>query len=166
PSSVQVFSRAATLILRRILAGGNAEADPGRQVDSDGDAAGCDRLALAEGLTDPVEPHQRKPALARHRADISDHRLARLDVSAGLQRLDAIERHHALARRRAVLHARDDLLADIAAFLEADPAELIEQRLVRKGVAQHVIPAALRHAERDAVRVVLLRVHDIGRADT
>ena len=54
-----------------------------------------------------------------------------------------------------MLHARDDFLADIAAFGEIDAAELVHVGLVRKGVAIAEIEAALRHAERDAVRLVL-----------
>jgi hypothetical protein len=35
-----------------------------------------------------------------------------------------------------MLHARDDLLADIAALGEVDAVQLIEQGLMRKGLAE------------------------------
>ena len=67
------------------------------------------------------------------------------------------DRHGAGARRAAMLHPRNDLLADIAAFAEIDAAELIHVGLVRKGVAVAEINAAVRHAERDAMRFVFAR---------
>ena len=54
-----------------------------------------------------------------------------------------------------MLHARDHLLADIAAFGEIDAAELVHVGLVREGIAVAEIEPALRHAERDAMRLVL-----------
>ena len=53
-----------------------------------------------------------------------------------------------------MLHARDDLLTDVAAFVEIDPAQLIHQGFVREGVAEGEVLAAFRNAERDAVSVV------------
>ena len=44
-------------------------------------------------------------------------------------------RHDAAARGGAVLDARDDLLADIAALVEIDAVELVHVGFVRKGVA-------------------------------
>jgi hypothetical protein len=46
-----------------------------------------------------------------------------------------------------MLHARDDFLADEAAFREIDPVQLVEQRLMRKGIAEGIVLAAFRHAE-------------------
>ncbi len=55
-----------------------------------------------------------------------------------------------------MLHARDDLLADEAAFVEIDAVQMVEQRLVRKGIAESIVLAAFRHAEGDAEGVVVL----------
>ena len=68
-------------------------------------------------------------------------------------------------RRAAMLHARDDLLADVAALAEVDAAELVHVGVVREGVAEGEVDAAFRHAERDAVRVVvgLARLVEIRR---
>ncbi len=49
-----------------------------------------------------------------------------------------------------MLHARDHLLADIAALPEADAAELVEQHVMRKGVAQRIVGAAFGDAVGDA----------------
>ena len=54
-------------------------------------------------------------------------------------------------------HARDDLLADIAAFLEIDAVQQVEIGVMGKGVAVGEIDAALGHAERDAKRLVFAR---------
>ena len=64
------------------------------------------------------------------------------------------DRHHARARGAAMLDARDHLLADEAALVEVDAAELVHVGLVRKGIAVNEIEAAARHAERDPVRLV------------
>ena len=61
-----------------------------------------------------------------------------------------------------MLHARDDFLADIAAFGEIDAAELVHVGLVREGVAVAEIEAALRHAERYAMRLVLPGIDERG----
>ena len=53
-----------------------------------------------------------------------------------------------------MLHARNHFLADIAALGEIDAAELVHVGLVREGVAVAEIDAAVRDAERDAVRFV------------
>ncbi len=63
---------------------------------------------------------------------------------------------------RAMLDARHDFLADIAAFVEIDAGELVHVGLVREGVAIDEIHAAARHAERDAVRFVGLGLHQFG----
>src|SRR5262245_62299288 len=55
-----------------------------------------------------------------------------------------------------MLHARDTLLADEAAFREIDAVQLVEQRLMREGVAEDIILAALRHALADTEGVVVL----------
>ena len=65
------------------------------------------------------------------------------------------DRHDAGARGAAMLHARHDLLADVAALVEIDAAELVHVGLVREGVAVDEVDAAARHAERDAVRLVV-----------
>ena len=62
----------------------------------------------------------------------------------------------AFPRRTAMLHARHHLLADEAALLEVDAVQLIEHRLMREGVAESVVAAALGHAKRDAAGVILI----------
>ena len=57
---------------------------------------------------------------------------------------------------RAMLHAAHHLLADEAALGEGHAVELVEVGLVREGIAERIVLAAFRHAERDAVRVVVL----------
>ena len=95
-----------------------------------------------------------------HGADLA---LAGRDRGAGLRRRAVVaNRHGARARDAAMLHARDHLLADIAAFGEIDAAELVHVGLVREGVAVAEIDAALRNAERDAVRLVFARVDEGG----
>ena len=44
---------------------------------------------------------------------------------------------------------------DIAALAEADAAILVEEDVMRKGVAQRIVVTALRHAGGDAERVPL-----------
>ena len=53
-----------------------------------------------------------------------------------------------------MLDARDHLLADEAALVEVDAAELVHVGLVRERIAIDEVEAAARHAERDAVRLV------------
>ena len=71
-------------------------------------------------------------------------------------------RHDAAARRAAMLHARDHFLPDVAALLEIDAAELVHDGLVREGVVVHEVEPAARHAERDAMRLVVLGVDQVG----
>ena len=61
-----------------------------------------------------------------------------------------------------MLDARHHFLPDIAALFEIDAAELVHVGFVREGVAIDEIHAAARHAERDAVRVVGIRVGQRG----
>ena len=65
-------------------------------------------------------------------------------------RLVAGDDQHAAARRAAMLHARHHLLADIAALAEADATHLVEQHIVREGIAQSIVRPALGDAVRDA----------------
>jgi hypothetical protein len=74
------------------------------------------------------------------------------------------DRHGACARGAAMLHPRDDFLADIATFAEIDAAELIHIGFVRKGVAVAEINAAMRHAKRNAMSLVFARI-DRSRAE-
>ena len=81
----------------------------------------------------------------------------RLDARArSRQRRSAFDRHDAFPRRAPMLHARDDLLADKAAFVEIDAVQLVEQRLMREDIAEGIVAAAFRHAEADAEMVVVL----------
>ena len=60
------------------------------------------------------------------------------------------------ARRAAMLHPRDDLLADIAPLGEIHPAIVIHQRLVREGFTESVVRTALGHAEAHAMGLVII----------
>ena len=69
--------------------------------------------------------------------------------------------HYPRARGAAVFDARDHLLADEAALVEVDAAELVHVGLVRKGIAIDEVEAAARHAERDPMRLVGGRVEQL-----
>ena len=73
-----------------------------------------------------------------------------------------LDGHDARARGAAVLHARDHLLADEAALVEVDAAELVHVGLVRERIAVDEVEAAARHAERDAVRLVGRGIEQLG----
>ncbi len=125
--------------------------------------AGLQVDALLAELGRAIETQKRQPAPVLDGAELADLDAARHDLRSGLrQRRLSHDGHHPLARYAAVLHARDDLLADEAALLEGHSVQLIEQRLVREGVAEHVVLAALGHAERDAMRVILVRRGAVG----
>ena len=64
----------------------------------------------------------------------------------------------AIARGAAMLDPRNHFLPDEAAFPEIDAVQLVEIGVMREGVAVEKIHAALRHAERDAMRVVVVGV--------
>src|SRR5262249_61394718 len=53
-------------------------------------------------------------------------------------------------------------LPDIPPFGKIAPAEMIHIGFMRKGVAISEINSAARHAERDAVRLIILRAHKRG----
>src|ERR1700691_1289127 len=57
-----------------------------------------------------------------------------------------------------MLHARNDLLADIAALVEIDPMEKIEIGVVREGVGIREIEAALRRSDGDPETLVFVDV--------
>ena len=91
---------------------------------------------------------------------------ATISVPGGRQGPLPLHADDALPRGTAMLHARHHLLADEAALLEVDAVQLIEHRLMREGVAESVVAAALGHAKRDAARVILIlageRAAEIG----
>ena len=94
----------------------------------------------------------RPPAAEPVHADLL---VARHHRHAGVGRKAVVgDRHDAVARGAAMLHARHDLLADIAALVEIDAVELVHVGFVRERVAIDEIESAARHAERDAVRLV------------
>ena len=61
-----------------------------------------------------------------------------------------------------MLDARDHLLTDEAALVEVDSGELIHVGLVGKRVAVRKVGTALRHAERDPMRLVVGRLDQRG----
>ena len=86
------------------------------------------------------------------RPELPDVRVARMQLGAAAGRAspNALTPEMRGARRLAKLHARHDLLSDVAAFLEIDPVELVKARLVRIGVGEGVVLAALgNHAAPD-----------------
>ena len=120
------------------------------------DAAGGERLALRHCIAHAVETQQRQRSAVGGGAESADLTVAGGHRGAGSGRRAVVaHRHHAGARGAAMLHARHHLLADIAALGEVDAAELVHVGLVGEGVAVAEIEAALRHAERDAVRLVI-----------
>ena len=72
------------------------------------------------------------------------------------------DRNHAGAGDAAMLHARHHLLADEAALVEVDAVELVHVGLVRERIAIDEVEAAARHAERDAVRLVVRGIDQRG----
>ena len=129
----------------------------------DGEAAGGERLAGIERVRNAVDAHQRDALALRRRAHRADRLVAGHDADASLRR-ELLEQHldAAGARGAAMLHARDDLLADIAALVEIDAGEAVHVGLVRKRIAVHEIEPAARHAERDAMGLVVGGIDQLG----
>ena len=114
--------------------------------------------ALGLGLRRAIEPQRAPaPAVPATEPTVPIAAAPALISAPGGERRLALDRHHALAHAGAVLHAAHHLLADEAALGEGDAVELVEVGLVREGIAEGVVLAALGHAERDAMRVVVLR---------
>ena len=121
-------------------------------------------MPAAQRVGDAVEAQHRKPAACRRDEPVTPTVLvAGHHRHAGVGR-EAFgrDRHDAVARGAAMLHARHHLLADIAALVEIDAGELVHVGLVREGVAVDEVEPAARHAERDAVRLVGLRLDQLG----
>ena len=114
-------------------------------------------------IGDAVEAQHRKPAVAGMRAGDADLLVAGHHRHAGVGgEAFRRDRHDAVSRGAAMLHARHHLLADIAALVEIDAGELVHVGLVREGIAVDEIEAAARHAERDAVGLVGRRLEQLG----
>ncbi len=75
-----------------------------------------------------------------------------IGVPLGGARAVELQRQDAAACRAAMLHARDDLLADIAALGETDALQLVEIGLVRKELARSDIGLAVGDAKPYAPR--------------
>src|SRR5690606_24909153 len=91
----------------------------------------------------------------RHRAERT---ASRHDFGACCRKISCgIHLHNAAPRRAAMLHARDDLLTNIAALSEGDAAKLIHVGVMREGVAISKIDGSLGYAEGDSVSVVMTR---------
>ena len=118
-------------------------------------AASLDRHAGVDRFLDAVDAHDRqRRAVRRPCRACRSARPSASDLGAGRGQ-GAVGRgdQHAAARRAAVLHARHHFLADIAALPEADAAILVEQHVMREGVAQphsraplSATPCAMRRA--------------------
>ena len=117
----------------------------------------------AQRVGDAVEPQHRQPALPACEPMMPTCLSPAITgtPASGAKLFDG-DRHDAGARRAAMLHARHHLLADVAALVEIDAAELVHVGLVREGVAVDEIEPAARHAERDAVRLVGGCIHQLG----
>ncbi len=124
-------------------------------VTSSAGSAGFEASAGGLGVLEPIEPQHGKPLRAGDRADLADIDVAHHD-RAPRGRRRPVETHfqNPLARRFAEMHAGDDLLAGIAALLEIDAVQPIEIGIMHEGVAIGKIDTALRHAERDAMRLI------------
>jgi hypothetical protein len=119
-----------------------------------------DGLASRERIGRPVETQHGEAARAGARAARAENPPARRHLAARRRRrtFQVNKRHDAGTGRAAVLHARDDLLADVAALVEVDSVQLIHEGFVRKGVAEAKILRPFRHAKSDAMSVVDGRV--------
>ncbi len=92
-----------------------------------------------------------RPVRAGGRAKRADRPPVDCQLRAGRgQGTFSLDDQHPPPGRAAMLHARDDLLADIAALLEADAAGLVEQHVMREGVAELVVGPAFGNAVGDA----------------
>src|SRR5262249_46329857 len=140
---------------------GERKARPVRLDEANGNSSRRQRTRF--GFRHPIEANERDAAAARCRAHRPDLTPAGGNRRATFRRGAVIaERPRAGARDAAMLDARPHFLADIAAFGEIDPAELIHIGFMRKGVAIGEIEPAARHAERDAVRLIIFRAHKRG----
>jgi len=143
------------------------KARPGRLGEPQLNAVGHQRRAGGQRLIDPVEAQHREPAAGRRRAINADRFSARRDRRAcGGRRPVKGDRDDAGACGAAVLHARHDLLADKAAFLEIDAMELVHVGLMRKRIPVGEIEAAGGHAERDPMRLVDGVIDQLGPEST
>src|SRR5215475_9108481 len=156
-----LLSRTPSLRRRGVV--GPGEARPVGLDGADLHAACRQREARREGVGHAIEAQHGEAAPARRRSHGADGALARRHRRPGLgrERLEG-DRHYAVARGAAMLHARYDFLAHIAALLEVDAAELVHVGLVREGLAVNEIKAAAWDSKRDTVRLVGARVDERG----
>src|SRR5262249_21731465 len=109
-------------------------------------------------VRDPVEPHERKAPAFGGGAERADLLPAGHDPPArGRRGLFVSESHDAATAVGALLDARNDLLADIAAFVEIDAVKLVHTGLVWERVAIDEVETATRHAVRDAMGFIVIR---------
>src|ERR1700687_5191613 len=128
---------------------------PGRFLQIYEPAWRSDRSTGFACFLEPVEPHQSKrvsPHACREVAKIAPRAL---ELGAGRRRF-ALELgdQEAPARARAMFHARGHFLADVAALLEVDTAELLEARVEGKHRVGRQI-AAVGHAKAKPMRLVI-----------
>src|SRR4029078_9930765 len=71
-------------------------------------------------------------------------------------------RHDAAAGAGAVLDPRNDLLADIATFVEVAAVELVHVGFVRERGAIDKVEAPTRHAEPDAMSFIVVGIGETG----
>src|SRR5581483_281028 len=133
---------------------GPPESGPGRNGKRQADSAGRDRRSGVDRRARPVETHQRQSPVTGMRTENPDRPFAGHNLGPYRRERGAFGEDDPPPRRSAVLHARDDFLADIAALPEVDAAKLVHVDIVRKYLAIGEVGPALGDAEGDAVRVI------------
>src|SRR5687767_5705224 len=129
----------------------HAIARPGRLRRHKPACARRDFSTLTERLLEPVQAQKGERPLAYARAHAADRLSCRRDRRrlGGQRALDA-DRQDTAARCAAVLHARDDLLADETSLREAHPPDLIEIGFMWKNLIRAEIMPAFGEPEPDA----------------
>ena len=100
-----------------------------------------------------VDAHDGEGSGSFDRAERTNFATADRDRGAGYgQGTLGGDRHQPATCRRAVLHARDDFLADIAALLEIEPAIAVHHQVMRKEVGRVAVFRATGNAIDDTQR--------------
>src|SRR5690606_32039012 len=131
-----------------------AEIRPAGNVKRHWHVAGEDRPAFVHGSLHPVDARNREALTSMGRPHSAHAAAFYRQVGARLrQRGIGRYKQHAPARRASMLHARNDLLPDIAALAEADAICLVQKNVVREGIAKLIVLAAFGDAMGDAQAV-------------
>ena len=107
------------------------------------------------GIGQPVDPQSGETCLSAERCQIAERRFSGQNICPKRRILAGkLQPRHALSRGIAVVHARYDFLADIAAFVEIDAMQQIHIGIMDECVAIGKIDAALGDSECDSVILV------------